>query len=169
MAVGLAMVIMESTLSSKAFGRGLETDLLASLGKAAAVVLAVYLAAKFIDLATRQALPFLFEPTLQSAAFWLEIGLGVIVPMMILAVPRWRRKPALLFVAAMLVIVFGVVLNRFNVSLIGLLPYTGNIYRPTWMEVVVTLSLVTAGVLAFWLAARFLPVFHEEHEAKPTA
>jgi Ni/Fe-hydrogenase subunit HybB-like protein len=44
------------------------------------------------------------------------------------------------------------------------LPYTGNIYSPSWMEVVVTLTLVGFGVIAFGLAARYLPVFPEEGE-----
>ena len=38
-------------------------------------------------------------------------------------------------------IVLVVVLNRLNVGIIGLLPYTGNIYVPSWMELVVTLTL----------------------------
>ena len=52
-AVGLAMTIVESTLSSKAFHRGLESHLLTTLGKAAAVVLAIYLVARTADLACR--------------------------------------------------------------------------------------------------------------------
>ena len=62
------------------------------------------------------------------------------------------------------VVIFGVVLNRLNVSVIGLLPYTGNIYSPSWMEVAVPIALVTLGVLAFGLAAKYLPVFPEEGE-----
>lgn len=166
-AVGLAMTIVEATLSAKAFGRGLEIDLLKDLAKAAAVVLAIYLAAKVADLISRDAWPLLFQPTLQAAALWVEVGLGVIVPMILFAVPRLRRQPNVLFGGSLLVVFFGVVLNRLNISWIGLLPYTGPIYVPSWMEVTVSLTLVTIGVLAFGLAARYLPVFEEEekHEA----
>jgi Ni/Fe-hydrogenase subunit HybB-like protein len=163
-AVGLAMTIVESTLSSKAFKRGLELPLLVDLGKVASVVLAVYLVARFADLIWRGALPLAFEPTLQAASFWVEIGLGVIVPMILLAIPALRRRAGVLFSAAAMVVLFGVVLNRLNVSWIGLLPYTGNIYAPSWMEVTVTITLVTLGVIAFGLAARFLPVYPDEVE-----
>jgi Ni/Fe-hydrogenase subunit HybB-like protein len=161
-AVGLAMTIVESTLSSKAFKRGLELNLLADLAKYASVVLAVYLVARFADLLMRGAWPMLFEPTLQAAAFWVELGLGVIVPMILFAIKPLRRKPAVLFSGAAMVVIFGVALNRLNVGLVGLWPYTGYIYFPSWMEVVVTITLVTIGVIAFGLAAKYLPVFPEE-------
>jgi Ni/Fe-hydrogenase subunit HybB-like protein len=163
-AVGLAMTIVESTLSSKAFKRGLELDLLADLAKYASVVLVIYLAAKGVDLIWRGAWPLLFEPTLQAAAFWVEMGLGVIVPAVLFAIKPLRKRPGLLFSGALLVVVFGVVLNRLNVSLIGLWPYTGRIYFPSWMEIVVTFTLVSIGVIAFGLAAKYLPVFPDESE-----
>jgi Ni/Fe-hydrogenase subunit HybB-like protein len=66
-----------------------------------------------------------------------------------------------------MVVVFGVVLNRLNVSWIGLLPYTGNIYVPSWMELTITATIVIAGVIVFGLAARYLPVYPPEE--KPEA
>lgn len=163
-AVGLAMTIVESTLSSKAFKRGLELDLLADLAKAAVVVLGIYLMARSADLVINGAWPLTLEPTLQAGSFWAEIGLGVIIPMILFAIAPLRRKPAILFTGAMLVVVFGVVLNRLNVSWIGLLPYTGHIYIPSWMEIAVSITLVSLGVLTFGLAAKYLPVFPKENE-----
>jgi Ni/Fe-hydrogenase subunit HybB-like protein len=162
-AVGLTMVIVEATLSARAFHRGLEIDLLADLAKAAAVVLALYLVLKLADLVGRGAWPLLFRPSLEATSYWLEIGLGVVIPMALFSQARLRRQPRILFGGALLVVAFGIVLNRLNVGLIGLLAYTGPAYIPSWMEVVVTLTLVSLGVIAFALAARYLPVFtHEE-------
>ncbi|MCB0134223.1 MAG: fatty acid desaturase, partial [Caldilineaceae bacterium] len=163
-AVGLAMTIVESTLSSKAFKRGLELPLLAALGKAAAVVLCIYLAAKAADLVARGAWPLLFQPSLEAAAYWTEIGLGVIVPAILFMLPGVRQRPWLLFTAAMMVVVFGIVMNRLNVSLTGLLAYTGLIYTPAWTEIAVSVALVTLGVIAFGLIAKYLPVFPDENE-----
>jgi Ni/Fe-hydrogenase subunit HybB-like protein len=162
-AVGLAMTIVESTLSSRAFKRGLELDLLADLAKAAAIVLAVYLAARVGDLAARGAWPLLFQPTVQAVSCWVELGLGVAVPAILFAIRPLRHKPGILFGGASLVVLFGVVLNRLNVGMIGLWPYTGTVYFPSWMEIVVTLTLVSLGVLGFGLAARYLPLFSDEH------
>ncbi|GAB4540466.1 MAG: Ni/Fe-hydrogenase cytochrome b subunit [Anaerolineae bacterium] len=167
-AVGLAMVIVESTLSSKVFKRGLELDLLADLARAASIVLFIYLAARGADLIARGAWPLLIQPSLQTIAFWVEIGLGVIVPALLFAIKPLRNQAAVLFSGALMVVIFGVILNRFNVSIIGLLPYTGNVYVPSWMEVVVSVTLVSVGVLAYGLAVRYLPVFPEEGESHTT-
>lgn len=167
-AVGLAMTIVESSLSSRAFKRGLELDLLADLARAAVVVLAVYLAAKLLDLAGRGALLLIFQPSLEMAAWWLEVGLGVIVPMLLFSRKSWRNNSRVLLGGAFLVVIFGVVLNRLNVSYISLLHYTGPIYVPSWMEIVVSVTLVSFGVIAFGLAAKYLPVFEAHHDEPPS-
>ncbi len=153
-AVGLAMTIVESTLSSKAFKRGLEIDLLADLAKAAVVVLSIYLVARGVDLVARDAWPLLFQPTVEAAAFWAEIGLGVIVPAILFAIPSLRRRPWVLFAGALMVVVFGIILNRLNISMVGLWSYTGMIYFPSWMEIVVTATLVTIGVIDLWAGSQ---------------
>lgn len=101
---------------------------------------------------------------MQAASFWTEIGLGVLLPAVLLAIPSLRRNPKVLFWSAMLVVVFGVALNRLNVSVIGLWSQVGYIYFPSWMEIIVTVTIVAIGVLAFGFAARYLPVFPDERE-----
>ena len=164
-AAGLAMTIVVSTISSRALERGLELHLLADLAKAASVVLFIYLLAKALDLISRDAWPYLFEPTVQAAAYWVEIGLGVAVPALLFAIAPLRKRQAVLFSGSLMVVLFGVVLNRLNVSMIGLWSHTGMIYVPSWMEVTVSLALVCLGVVAFGAAAKYLPVF--EHERHP--
>lgn len=160
-AVGLAMTIVESTLSARAFNRGLESDLLAGLARGASVVLGIYLAMKVIDLVISGDWQLLTSTSAYSLLFWAEIGLGVALPMMLFASRRVRENPTWLFRSAVLVVA-GLVLNRLNVGMFGMFAQTGHIYTPSWMEFTITLSLVTAGVLAFGLAAKYLPVF-EHH------
>ncbi len=166
-AAGFAMTIVESTLSCKAFKRGLELDLLMDLARFASVFLVIYLVAKFVDLYARGALSYLFENSLQSFSFWIETVLGALAPAALFTIKPWRRKPGVLFGGAMLVVVFGIILNRLNVSMIGLYPFTGYVYFPSWMEILVTVTIVSFGVLAFGVIARNFPVFPLDHE--PTA
>lgn len=163
-AVGLAMTIVESSLSSKAFGHGLEVDLLADLAKWAAIVLSVYLVAKVADLVSRGAWPLAFQANIQAAAFWLEIGLGVIAPIIIFSIAKLRHNPRALLLGAAMIVVFGIVLNRLNIATVGMWTWSGVRYLPSWMELTVTFTLVSFGVIAFALAAKYLPVFSEEHE-----
>lgn len=162
-AVGPAMVIVESTLSSKAFGRGLEKDLLAGLGKAASVALFLYIAVRIGDLIVRGAWTRLLTPTFTSGAFWIEIVM-VLLAAVLLATRSVREDATGRFWAALLAVV-AVVVNRFNVGMIGMWAYTGPTYFPTLPEIIVSISVVLAGVVAFGVIAKIFPVFAEEtHE-----
>jgi Ni/Fe-hydrogenase subunit HybB-like protein len=164
-AAGFSMTIMESTISSKVFKRGLESDLLVDLGKYASVALWIYLAAKLADLAVRGALPLLFEGSVQSISFWVEVLLGGLLPALLFSFRSLRLKPGVLFWSAVMVVLFGIVLNRLNVSMVGLWSHTGYIYFPSWMEIIITVTIVSLGVLAFGVISEHLPVFPEHaHE-----
>jgi Ni/Fe-hydrogenase subunit HybB-like protein len=157
-AVGLAMTIFESNLSARAFRRELELPLLRDLGKAMAVVLAVYGLMRFQDLFTRGALEHLRYLTAESALFGLEVLLGIALPATLLASRRVRESREGLFAGAVLVIT-GFLLNRLNVSITGLEAAAGVEYFPRWTEVSVTLFLVAIGFVVFSLAVKYFNVF----------
>ena len=156
--VGFAMVIFESYLSGKAFGKQLELPLLSDLARVVVVVQLVALVWRLEDLAFRGAWEHLWAPTLPAAAFAAEIVVGALVPIVLFAVPRWRRNPHTLFLGAACV-VSGFVLNRLNVGITGLELGTGQRYFPSWMEVAVTMSIVAIGFALFGVACRILPIF----------
>jgi Ni/Fe-hydrogenase subunit HybB-like protein len=160
--VGLAMTIFESWHSSRAFGRRLELSLLASMARVLAVLSTVYLVIRFIDLHRRDALRFALENRLESYMFGLEIAL-MLLPALLLFRAHVRQRPAALYWCAV-GIIFSFITNRLNVSLTGMEASSGTHYIPKWTEVAVTLSIVAAGFAIFRLAAKYLPVFAEEHE-----
>jgi Ni/Fe-hydrogenase subunit HybB-like protein len=157
-AVGMAMVIFESNLSARAFGREIEMPLLAALGKALAVALGVYGILRFQDLLGRGALVYLQRPTKETILFALEIVLGVLLPLVLLLFHRVRENRQGLFAAAVLVIT-GFLLNRLNVSITGLEASAQAHYFPKWTEIAVTLSMLGTGFLCFALATRYFKVF----------
>ena len=159
-AVGLGMTIVESNLSARAFGMELEHDLLKGIGRAASVVLAIYLALKVFDLVSRGAFVYLTVSGFHTAIYAAEMILGVIVPMVVLGTRRGRENPRLLYLSGWLIVV-GVILNRLNTALLGWWAYAngGPVYIPSVSEITISLSLVAVGVVAFGLAAKFLPVF----------
>jgi Ni/Fe-hydrogenase subunit HybB-like protein len=165
--VGFAMTIFESWHSSRAFGRRLEAPLLMSVGRVLAVLLLVYLTMRFLDLNYRGALPLLALPRTETYLFALEIGL-MAVPMVMLFRKRVRQSTGALYACAVMVI-FGFVANRLNVSVTGMEAGSGVHYVPKWMEVAVTLGLIAVGFALFRVAAQFLPVFPEEKPAAPGA
>jgi Ni/Fe-hydrogenase subunit HybB-like protein len=164
-AVGPAMVIFESTISSKVFKRGLETDLVGALAKVIPVALLAYLGVKIGELVATSELGLAFEGDLEGNLFLAEMIFGVIVPMVLFSLPAVRRSNGLLLLSALFVI-GGVIMNRFDVSLVGLARPEGAGYFPSWMEFAVTLGILAGGVTVFWLVARNLPLFGEPAHAE---
>jgi Ni/Fe-hydrogenase subunit HybB-like protein len=159
-AVGPAMVILESTISSRVFKRGLETDLLGGLALVIPVTLLAYLGVRIGELIATSELGLAFEGDLEGNLFLAEMIFGVIVPMVLFSLPAVRRSNGLMLVGALFVI-GGVIMNRFDVSLVGLARPEGVGYFPAWSEFMVTIGIVAGGVTAFWLVAANLPLFGE--------
>jgi Ni/Fe-hydrogenase subunit HybB-like protein len=157
-AVGPAMVIIESFLSSRAFGREIELPILSQIAKITAVALSVYLVLKIEDVVNSHLWPRVFTFNLEGILYWVEIGLGVLLPIILIVSPRVRSDKKGLFVCALLV-VLGFVMNRLNLAITSLERNAGTSYFPSWMEISITLMIVTLGFAAFRLAVRYLPIF----------
>ncbi|HET6180086.1 MAG TPA: Ni/Fe-hydrogenase cytochrome b subunit [Candidatus Sulfotelmatobacter sp.] len=163
-AVGLAMTIFESSLSSKHFGLQLELPVLQELGRVLVVVLGVYAILRFEDLANRGALKLTVHPGYEMYLFWLEISLAIILPLALLLQPKVRSSANGLYFAAVLV-VLGFITNRMNVSITGFEGSTGVRYFPKWSELAVTGMIIAAGFALFGLAVKYLPIFPKEEPA----
>jgi Ni/Fe-hydrogenase subunit HybB-like protein len=176
LSIGLSMIILESSLSSRYFHRGLEVHLLEKLAGIIPIVLGTYLVIKFGQLAIAGNLKYLFTSGLMSLLFWMETLIGVVVPLVLFSFKKIRQNPSGLLTGAV-ILLFGMILNRFNVSWFAVkhtdplsyLPtFMGNVnYVPSLPEVLLSVGIFSFGILAFGLAAKYLPVFEaEEHQAK---
>ena len=171
--IGLAMIILESSLSSRYFKRGLETHLLEKLARALPIMLVIYGLLKFGELAVAGELGYLFTSGGMSLLFWAEILISVIVPTIWFSIKK-NRQSANGLLAGAIIVLLGMILNRFNVSwfavkhpdpLFYMPTFMSNVkYFPTLPEVAVSIGIFSAGILAFGLAAKYLPVFEAGHE-----
>ncbi len=160
LAAGLGMVVVESWFSLRVFGKPIETELLARVSRGSVLVLALFLALRLRDLQVRGALAYVLRFDNESLMFLGEIGLGVVLPMLLLAWPRYRHSPRRLAVAQGMV-VLGFIFHRLNVSTTAIVAMTGVKYVPAAAEFIVSMGLVAVGMMLFVLACRFLPVFPE--------
>ncbi len=162
-AVGFPMVIFESLLASKSFKLKPETPVLSSLARYVPILLGVYLAIKLVDLTIRDAWPYLWEGSVQSVMWMIEIGGGIVLPIILLLQERVRRSVTGLLTAATLVIVLGVALNRINVFLVAYTPlYPTGPYFPSVFEIMVTVGLISALVLVYRFLVMHLPIIAGE-------
>jgi Ni/Fe-hydrogenase subunit HybB-like protein len=155
---GLAMVIFASWQSNQAFGRNVPADLLEGIARVLAVMLLFYQSLRFVDLLRRDALRLLAENRMETWLFGLETAL-LVVPLLLLR-PRNRANPGALYLCSLMVL-FGFVANRLNVSITGLEASQATHYIPKWPEVMITLSLISIGFAIFRMAALHLPLFAE--------
>ena len=161
-AAGLTMVVVESGLSHRLFrdrvdpAKHVDVDALAiGLGRAAAVVLFAYFFLKLQGLADGGHWDLLATPW--GAWFLVEMLGFVLLPSLLLAWGARNENVSAVRQGAILA-VLGVVLNRLNVSVIAFAWDVPNRYVPSWMEILVSLVIVTAGVVAFrWIVNR-MPV-----------
>ena len=162
-AVGFPMVIFESILTNRSLKCKPETGALSSIAVYVPILLGVYLGVKVVDLTIRDAIPYLFDGSAASVSYWIEILAGVVAPILLLSNPRIRRSVTGLFIAAALV-VGGVVLNRINVFLVAYQPlYPIRPYFPSFLEIMVTIGLISTLVLIFrWIVMTFPVLTTEE-------
>ncbi len=165
-AVGCAMIIFESYLSAKAFKKNLEFHLVSDIGRWIVVILSTYFTWRFVDLALNNKLTLLFFNSIETYLFWLEIIIGIVIPIAFLSQSRIRLNRVGLFVSACFVI-GGFLLNRLNVSVTSLQASSGVSYLPSVYEIIITLFIVTIGVILFNLAVQYLPVYEKTKEGIP--
>ncbi len=170
--IGLAMIIFESTVSARYFHRGLESHLLEKLGRAVPIVLAIYLIVRFTQLTLANDLQYLFNSGLMSILFWAEIILGSVIPLVLFSIKKIRQSPNGLLVSA-IVLLIGMILDRFDVSwfavrhpdpltfIPSLMQFNAH-YIPSLPELSISIGIFSAGILAFGLIAKYLPLFEEE-------
>jgi Ni/Fe-hydrogenase subunit HybB-like protein len=161
------MIIFESSMSSKYFGRELELPILRDLGRVLMVVLTIYGILKIEDFYHRGVLRDILVPSYEQRFFLLEIFLSVLIPLALLSFRKVRESAQGLYLAAV-VTLLGFVTNRLNVAITGVENAAGARYTPKWTEVMVTAMFVALGFAIFGLTARYLPIFPAEKAHVPT-
>jgi Ni/Fe-hydrogenase subunit HybB-like protein len=169
---GLSMVIVESSLSHRLFAYRLSPSshfdldkLTLGLGKAAAAVLYVYFFLKMIGLAEGGHWDLLNTP--YGHLFLIELVGFVMLPCVLYLVGVRTNDVRLVRVTGAWT-VLGILFNRLNISIIAMNWQVSPHYIPSWMEVTVSVSLITMAVWLFrWLVNR-LPVISTDKPALGT-
>lgn len=162
-ALGLMMVAFESQVSHWLYYRKPESNLVAKLGKAAVWVLSIYFIVKISDLIISEKTALIFSNSLDSYLYILEILISVIIPVIIFAIPKFRNNSRYQF-AGSLMVVIGIVFNRLNVGGLAMLSTTGDSYVPSWMEVSISMGVVSVAALVFLFAIEKFNIWEKPPE-----
>lgn len=162
---GLAATIMAVYLCTRSLNARVEGGLLTEMSQVIVPVLYVYALFRGIDLFTHGSAQYLWIWREETLLFWLEIGLFVIAPVILLSRGKIRNNPQALYWACALV-VMGFVANRLNVSITAFQTSSGFYYVPKWTEFALTFATVAAAVVAFHYAVRYLDILPKSVPAK---
>jgi len=171
-AAGLSMVLFEGTLAHRHFRHKMDEAHLAEhdnlafgFGKAAALVLAGYFAIKIFGIALGNNWHYLSTP--YGLWFMLEMLGFVLLPCFLFAIGTRDRNARLIRVSAFIT-VFGIFLNRINITLIAFnwqLPWDER-YFPSWMEIGISVFVVTVGLLVYRFIVTKMPILYEHPDYK---
>ncbi len=156
--VGFPMVILESIYANISFGRKAEMELLTPLSRIIPWFLGAYGIVKLGDLVVRSGSIDVLASPGATVSLVVEVLIGVVAPFVLLLVPAVRRSMGWLFFAVSLVI-FGVILNRLNVFLVGYrAPYTTTTYFPSVGEIAMTIAIVSSIMFCYRLLVTYFPI-----------
>jgi Ni/Fe-hydrogenase subunit HybB-like protein len=170
---GLSMVIFEGSLAHKHFHDKMDAEHLreadgVALGfaKAASWVLAGYFIIKVIGIAQTNAWGYL--GTGYGLWFLVEMLGFVLLPCYFYAIGA-REKNLTIIRRTAAWTVLGIVINRFNVGMIAFnyhLPSSER-YFPHWMEIGISVFVVTLGILAYKFIVTHMPILyaHPDYDA----
>ena len=169
---GLSMVIFEGTLSHAALHDKMdETHLreaegvVFGFGRAASFVLLGYFAIKVMDITMDNDWHYL--ATGYGAWFLVEMIGFVLLPCFLYAIGVRERRVKVVRIAS-IIAVLGIVVNRFNVCLVGFnwqLP-SADRYFPSLTEIGLSIFIVTLIVTAYRFIASKMPVLFEHPDYK---
>jgi Ni/Fe-hydrogenase subunit HybB-like protein len=166
-AAGLSMVIFEGALSHRGFGDKMDEEhkrtadvVVLGFGKGASFVLAAYFGIKVFGVALDDNWALL--ATGYGSWFLVEmLGFGLL-PCFLFAIGVRDKNLKLIRWTAFLT-VLGIVVNRLNICLVCFnwqLPAEDR-YFPHWMEIGISVFVVTVGVTAYRFIVTRMPVFYE--------
>lgn len=160
-AVGFPMVIFEAILSERSFKLKSAIKDLSAISIFVPVLLGIYLAVRIVDITIRGVWSYVIDGSFESLMFIIEVGLGVLAPIIILSIGSLRGKLRWLFIASSATII-GVLLNRINVFIVAYNPlYSVKPYFPSPFEIMVTVGLVACLMLMFRLIALNFPILSD--------
>ncbi len=172
MFVGLSMVIFESTLSHRWLHHKMDEEHLKEtpyvtmgFAKAAAWIMAGYFFIKIFGVILDAAWGYLLS--FYGFIFSVEMLIFVALPALLYAKGVRTKNIKLIRWTAVLT-VFGVIFNRFNVSLVAFnyhLPSEDK-YFPHIGEIGITIFVVTVGLILFKVIATRMPTFYDHPEFK---
>lgn len=162
---GLSMVIFEGSISQKVFSDQISTQnhkahngIIHGLSKICTITMFVYFFLQILVFVHGKHWDLLNSP---MGYWYLTEILGFVLLPMMLYFYSYRRNNIFLIKLAAVITMLGIIINRLNVTVIGFRWDAASHYYPSWMEIVVTLTVLFVEIWIFRWVVNRLPVLRE--------
>ncbi|PLX20453.1 MAG: hypothetical protein C0599_09040 [Salinivirgaceae bacterium] len=162
---GLSMVIFEGSISHKVFSDQISEKnhkahkgIIHGLSKICTIAMFAYFFLQVLTFVHGKHWDLLNTP---MGYWYLTEMIGFVLLPMILYFYSYRTQNIFLIKLAAIITMIGIIINRLNVTVIGFRWDAPNPYYPSWMEIVVTLTVLFIEIWIFRWIVRRLPVLRE--------
>lgn len=162
---GLSMVIFEGSINHKVFSDQIsekkhrkQKGIISGLSNICAGAMFAYLFLQLLVFIHGKRWEYLDTP---MGYWYLTEILGFVFVPMILFFYSYRKQNILMIRIAAILTMLGVIMNRLNVTVIGFRWDAPVHYVPSWMEIVVTLTVIFAEIWIFRWVINRMPVLRE--------
>ena len=160
---GLGAAAIAVRLVWKAMRLPIDRKLFRRIGQAMSINLALFAAIKIGDWMGSGEVPLLLHPDGFGLIAWLQFIIGILIPLGILlskmvghtSGPFWAGVFALI----------GTFLDRLMISWVALAEPSPVTYFPSWIEIMITVGMISGGILLYGVVVRFFKLFPEPDQA----
>ena len=159
---GLSMVIFQGSILQRVFSYQMDAHsderhniMIRGLSRVCAIAMFAYFFLKIIDMVHNHTFGYLMTP--MGVWYMVEMIGFVFIPMLLFVYGVRVGTPTLIKVASLMTLI-GIILNRMNVSVIAYRWDAIPRYIPTWMEMVVTVSILFVQIWIFRWVIHRMPV-----------
>lgn len=160
--MGAGMVIFEHIVTARLRGHKPALDLLQGFVKALPWLIGLYLVIKVVDVFRTGASIYLFEYSRASIGMWVELSIGVLLPLVWFLTPDMVKTERGMLWGAVLVVAGGII-NRLNTVITAVVVEKWAPYHPAWTEVAISVGIIAAGILVLDFISDNFPVHTGEH------
>jgi Ni/Fe-hydrogenase subunit HybB-like protein len=160
---GLGMAAIAIKIIWKALKIPINRVLFRRIGQAMSINLMLYAAIKIGDWMGSGEVPMLLKPDVFGLIAWLQFLIGIVLPLGILlsklvghtSGPFWAGVFALI----------GTFIDRLMISWVALAEPSPVTYFPSWIEIMITVGMISGAILLYGIVARYFKLFPESEHA----
>lgn len=160
---GLGATAIAIALISRAKNIPPNRKLIRRIGQAMGINLLLYICIRIGDWMGAGEIPLLLSPDAFGLVAWLELTLGILIPLAILFTKLIGHSQGPFW--ASVFVLMGTFINRLMITWVGLAEPSSITYMPSWIEIMITVGFIAGGYMVFERIVHFYKLLPEKRSS----